>query len=96
MKFNMRENNDVFKETLMILSYFDDDLLKKIPSKFFKKMCELAADSKMDFYIEKNKKLYEQNISEEAKDLISLIYYNYIAEDNEKKELIKTWYQNDK
>ena len=39
--------------------------------------------------LDSNKKLRDQNISEECKDLISLIYYNYIADENEKKEILK-------
>lgn len=59
-------------------------------------MNELAADSEADFYIDAEKSLNEQDISEESKDLISLIYYNYIADENEKREILKSWDFNEK
>lgn len=99
MGFNMetfKQNNDVFKETLIILAYFNNNLLEKIPNKVLKKLNELAAESKAEFYIDREKNLNEQNISEETKDLISLIYYNYIAEQNEKDEILKLWQDNEK
>lgn len=92
----LNENNDVFKETLTILAFFDNDLLEKIPTKVLKKLNDLAANSKAEFFIDKKKSLYEQNISEEAKDLIALLYYNYIAERNEKNDILKSWNDNEK
>lgn len=91
----IQEKNDVYKEVLTVLAYFNDDFIEKIPDKVLKKLNELAADSKTDFYIDTEKKLYEQNISEESKDLISLIYYNFVADKNEKKELLKIWSENE-
>lgn len=90
-----QEINDICKEVLIILSQFSDNLIEKIPSKVFINLRELATDSKVNFYIEPEKHLYEQNISEKGKDLISLIYYNYIADENEKKELLKLWSDNE-
>lgn len=91
----IQEKNDVYKEVLTVLAYFNDDFIEKIPDKVLKKLNELAADSKTDFYIDTEKNLYEQNISEESKDLISLIYYNFVADKNEKKELLKIWSENE-
>ena len=92
---NILEMNNVCKETLIILSFFDEELLDKIPTKIFKKLNEFAADSKCEFYIDKNKDLLEQNISEKSKDLISLLYYSYIANEEEKKELSNIWNENE-
>ena len=72
------QDSDVCKETLSVLAYFDTNLIKKIPNHVLKKLGELAADSNTEFYINLEKNLNEQNISEKCKDLISLIYYNYI------------------
>lgn len=82
---------DISKETLTFLAFFDSNMLKKIPDYIIAKLCEQAADSKLDFYIDKNKKFEEQKISKECKDLISLIYYNYISEEDEKKKIIEKW-----
>jgi len=92
----IQEINDVCKEVLTILSLFSDDLIKRIPDKVLKNLSELAADSKSNFYFDKEKRLEEQNISEKGKDLISLIYYDYIADKSEKDELFKLWSQNEK
>lgn len=91
----IQEKNDICKEVLTVLSCFSNDLIEKIPNKFLKKLSELAADSKADFYIDTEKNLSEQNISEESKDLISLIYYNFIADKDEKNELLKIWNENE-
>lgn len=88
--------NDISKETLTFLSFFDSNIIKKIPDNLFSKLCNLAADSKKDFYIDKNKKFKDQKISEECKDLLSLIYYDYIAEEDEKKEILEKWSMNEK
>lgn len=91
----IREINDVSKEVLTILSYFDNRLLQKIPFNVLNKLKELAADSKLDFYINIEKDLEKQEISEESKDLISLIYYIYIADKTEKNNLLKLWKENE-
>lgn len=83
--------NDISKETLTFLAFFDNKMIEKIPSYIITKLCEEAADSKLDFYINPNKSFKEQEISEKSKDLISLIYYEYIAEEKEKKEILKQW-----
>lgn len=55
----------------------------------------MAKKSKLEVKIDANKKLINQNISEETKDIISLIYYNYFADDKEKNEIAKIWKEND-
>lgn len=42
-------------------------------------------DSNYFFHYEKNKKIYEQNILKETKNLVGYIYYNYWANEQEKK-----------
>jgi len=87
----IQEVNNVCKEVLTILAYTDNNLIEQIPDKVFKKLQEYAADSKIDFYINEEKDLKDQDISEECKDFISLLYYSYFANENEKKELAKIW-----
>ena len=89
------EINDVAKETLDILKYFDANIVSKIPINFLNLLSELAQKSNKVVNIDKNKKLKEQNISEESKDLISLIYYNYIATGEEKEKILKIWNKNE-
>lgn len=92
----MKMKNDVYKEVLTILAYFDDELIKKIPDNVFKNLKELAADSEADFYINTEKDLENQNISEASIDLISLIYYDYIADENEKRKIMELWNENER
>ena len=93
---NIQNISDISKETLTFLAFFDNKLIEKIPTHIISKLCEEAADSKLDFYIDTTKSFHEQNISEKSKDLISLIYYDYIAEEDEKKEILNQWNLNEK
>ena len=88
--------NDIAKETLYILKYFDDDFVSKIPSKFLEHLKSIAETSQIIVNIDKQKTLEEQEISEDCKDLIALIYYNYVADEKDKEEILKCWVENDK
>lgn len=92
---NVQNISDISKETLTFLAFFDNKLIEKIPAHIISKLCEDAADSKLDFYIDTTKNFQEQNISEKSKDLISLIYYDYIAEEDEKKQILNQWNLNE-
>lgn len=93
---NIQSISDISKEVLTYLAFFDSSMIKKIPDYIIEKLCEEAADSKKDFYIETDKKFEEQKISEKSKDLIALIYYDYIAEEKEKGEILEQWNLNEK
>ena len=88
--------SDISKETLTFLAFFDNKMIEKIPAEIIKKLCEEAADSKLDFYIDPSKSFKEQRVSEKSKDLIALIYYDYIADLDEKEEILKQWDLNEK
>lgn len=92
---NIQTIGDISKEAITFLAFFDNEMIKKIPSHVIAELCEEAADSTMDFFIDANKTFEEQNISEQSKDLISLIYYNYIADETEKEEIQNKWNLND-
>lgn len=87
--------SDISKETLTFLAFFDNKMIEKIPGYIITKLCEEAADSKNDFYIDASKSFEEQKISEKSKDLLALIYYDYIAEEDEKKEILEQWELNE-
>lgn len=93
---NIQSISDISKETLTYLAFFDSSMMKKIPDYIIAKLCEEAADSKEDFYIDTSKKFEEQKISEKSKDLIALIYYDYIAEEKEKEQILEQWNLNEK
>ena len=88
--------NDIAKEVVSILDYVDYELIKKIPIKFLDYLKNTAKDSNKEVDIDLNKSLLEQNISEESKDLIALIYYNYLVSEEEKRKVLKTWENNEK
>lgn len=92
----IQEKNNIYKEVLITLAYFDAELIKKIPDKVFENLKELAGESEEDFYINTEQDLEKQDISEESKDLIALIYYDYIADEQEKKEIMKLWNENER
>ena len=50
-----------------------------------------AADCDKEIIIDFNKNLENQNITEECKDIIALIYYNYIATDDNKRIIKEKW-----
>lgn len=90
------DKKDIYKEVLIVLSHFNEELIKKIPQQVFNKLLELAADSEPNLVIDVNKGIEEQNISEDSKNILSLIYYNCIADEQEKKELVNIWAHNAK
>lgn len=87
---------DVYKEALTFIAYFNKELLEKLPQDMFEKLTNLAAESNAEFYVDVTKTLAEQKISDECKDLISLIYYNCVADEEEKSEILRIWNINDK
>ena len=92
---NEYEVNNMCKEALVILSYCNNEIRDKIPNKIINKLKEFAKDSNNNFKIDFNKSLENQNISNDGKNLISLIYYNYIASDLDKEEIKNTWAKNE-
>ena len=57
---NVQNISDISKETLTFLAFFDNKMIEKIPAHIITKLCEEAADSKLDFYIDVNKSFEEQ------------------------------------
>lgn len=91
---NMEKINDTAKEALMMLSCYDKNILDKIPGNVFEKLILLAGDSEIDVLVDPQKDINSQNVSEDCKDLLSLIYYNYVADEKEKLEILNSWAEN--
>lgn len=89
------ELNDIANETLVVIEHFEFKLIKQIPQRVINYLKELAIKSKKKYKIDVNKSLANQDISEQSKDLISYIYYKYIASEEEKKEILKKWDKNE-
>lgn len=92
---NQLEISNIAAETMQVLRYFDRNFRSKISSDFLKLLEELSEGSNIVVKIDKNKELKDQNISEGCKDLIAIIYYRFIATEDEKREIIKAWNNNE-
>ena len=93
---NQVEISNVAKETLYILEYFNPEFVAKIPLNFKNNLKEIAKNSNIIVKIDRNRKLKEQPILEETKELIASIYYSYVATEEQKKELIEIWSENER
>ncbi len=87
--------DDIAKETLDILKYFDFNFVSKIPNNFLENLKKISKTSTITININKDKPLKEQEISEGCKDLISLLYYNYVANEREREEILEYWNENE-
>ena len=92
---NQLEISNIAAETMQVLRYFDRNFRSKISSDFLKLLEELSEGCNIVVKIDKNKELKDQNISEGCKDLIAIIYYRFIATEDEKREIIKAWNNNE-
>ena len=92
---NQLEISNIAAETMQVLRYFDRNFRSKISSDFLKLLEELSEGSNIVVKTDKNKELKDQNISEGCKDLIAIIYYRFIATEDEKREIIKAWNNNE-
>lgn len=92
---NIQEMSKTAVEVLTVLEYVDYELREEIPISIYNYLKELAYKSNYNFEFDENKSLREQNISEQSKDFLSLIYYSYIAENSEKQQLEDIWKENE-
>ena len=74
-----------FTELTEIINYFSDELKNKIPSEMKKNILS-ARDTEYIFKYDKNLPLYKQNILPETKNLLSIIYSDYLCEEEERKK----------
>ena len=85
MKEMINNYQKACKELYICLKNMDDELYNKIPYEVIKYLIE-NMDSDYYFYYDYSKKIYEQNLLEETKNLIGYIYYNYWANEHEKED----------
>lgn len=88
-------DKDIAKELLMILSFCANTFINNIPSSFFIKLNKLASTSTKEYYIDKDKSLLEQNISEDTKDMLSLLFYMYGSDNKTKDDIFNNWCVNE-
>ena len=82
------EYREAFTEVNEILKYLDKHLLKKIPKEFIENIKENMSKS-YELKYDNTKGLNEQNLKQETRAILSVIYRDYICDDYTRKEIIK-------
>ena len=88
-------DSDLAKEVLTIILYSENNIQSKIPADFMKKLTSKASKSTLEIHLDKNKSLDKQNLSNDALDTFALIYYLYVAQNEERNEIFSHWVMND-
>lgn len=78
----------VLREVDYIIKNMPHEIQNKIPDDFKQAIVSNMDKNYIPEPYDKNKTLDEQNISEETKKILALIYRNYIVSDEERKKLI--------
>ena len=78
----------VLREVDYIIKNMPHEIQNKIPDNFKQAIVSNMDKNYIPEPYDKNKTLDEQNISEETKKILALIYRNYIVSDEERKKLI--------
>ena len=79
---------NAFKEVDEILKYTDIDLVNKIPKKFID-FLRANMNNDYEFNVQEGLRLNKQKLSEEANNILALIYRDYWATEEEKEEFRK-------
>lgn len=80
------EYSEAIVEVLEILQYSDDNIIEKIP----KKLIEFWQKNKSTTYkpnLDHNKSINEMVLKKKTKSIISMIYLNYLYDDEEKNNI---------
>lgn len=90
---------EAFTEVNEILKYLSEDLLKKIPNEFIDNIKENMSTSYVLKY-DNTKGINEQELKQETRAILSVIYRDYICNEDMKKEIIqkdrKEWFELEK
>lgn len=95
----MVENNvnyiKAYTEFSCLLKYLPQSYIERLPKKLIE-LIQSQSNEKYNINIDNNKNLSEQGFSSKTKDLIAVIKYNYWSTDEEKQQLKKVFYENEK
>lgn len=80
------EYSEVIVEVLEILEYSDDNILEKIPKKLIK-FWERNKSKTYKPNLDHNKSISEMNLKDKTKSILSMIYLNYLCNEEETKEI---------
>ena len=78
----------IFAEVLDIINNSEKEVKAKIPEKLYQQF-EKNTDKSYKVNIDYSREDWDNNISEETKEILALIYRDYIVSPEERKELIK-------
>ncbi len=80
------EYSEAISEVLDILHNSDDSIVKRIP----KKLIEFWEDNKSSTYVpnlDHSRTIDEMNLKKKTKDIITMIYLEYLCDSDKKKEI---------
>lgn len=90
---------EAFTEVNEILKYLSEDLLKKIPKEFIDNIRENMSTSYVLKY-DNTKGINEQNLKQETRAILSVIYRDYICCENIRQEIVQKdrneWFETEK
>ena len=89
----VNEYSEAVSEVLEVLQYLEDELINKIPLEVIKKL----KIQKLPSYINKfdeTRKVEIGKLSEKAKDILAVLYIDYIADEKQKSEFEKILNEN--
>lgn len=85
----MKENiYKAFSEVDTILEYSSEEIRNKVPDKF-RQLIKNNKDNNYKLILDEHKKLKNQKLLIETREILSLIYRDYLCSEDERKELIK-------
>lgn len=82
------------KEVYEVLDNMDTEDLKQVSPAFLSKLYD-SADWNYDFKYDETKSFADQNLSDDSKAILAIIYMRYFASMDEKAELIEILKKND-
>lgn len=87
---------DVAVEVIEVLYNSDSSIICKIPYKIIEVLQEKSEESEKKVNFKEDVELKDQDISEESKAILSILYRDYICSEEEKAEVNKIFEKNQK
>lgn len=84
----MKEYSKALAEVSEILKYTQKEVIDKIPQKFLD-FIEKNKDKEHKLVLKEDKNLLEQDLKPETKEIIALIYRDYVCSQEERENIIK-------
>ena len=88
----INEYSEAVSEALEVLKYLEDELLNKIPLNVIKKLKEQSLTSYTNKFEDE---VDPSKLSDKAKNVIAVLYRDYIANEEEKVEFDKLLHENE-